>query len=171
MSDKKKVEIEFADGWSVAYSPLQVANTFIDLAASEKEHLSVMKLLKLVYLAHGWNLAITNEPLINEPVEAWQYGPVISSVYHEFKSFGNEPINEKAVECYGTVESLPKESLQYKVVKKVWDVYKQFTGIHLFNKTHEPDTPWSKTWTPDVPRGTDIDNDLIKSHFQKLASH
>jgi len=44
-----------------------------------------MKLQKLVYYAHGWHLALNNEPLIDEQVECWQYGPVISSLFHEFK--------------------------------------------------------------------------------------
>ena len=154
----------------MTFSPLQVANTFIDLANQEQLSITVMKLLKLVYLAHGWNLAITNKPLINEPVEAWQYGPVISSVYHEFKSFGNGPIKEKATDCNGVVESVIKESLEYKVVDKVWNVYKKFSGIQLSNKTHEPNTPWSKTWSKEMPRGTDIDNQIINDHFKELAT-
>ena len=154
----------------MSYSAIQVANTFLDLAKSEKETLSVMKLLKLVYLAHGWNLAITDSPLINEPVEAWQYGPVVSSIYHEFKCYGNEPITDKAISWSSFNESVPKESFEYSVVEKVWNVYKQFTGIQLSNKTHEPNTPWSETWSRETPRGTDISNDVIKRHFKGLAT-
>jgi len=153
----------------MTYSPLQVANTFIDLASSDNHGLSTMKLLKLVYLAHGWNLAINDEPLINEPVEAWQYGPVISSIYHEFKSYGNTPISGKGMDWTGGDQVVNNQDISYQLIKRVWDVYKSFSGIQLSNKTHEPNTPWSNTWSREVPRGTDIPNELIKSHFKELA--
>ena len=54
-----------------------------------------MKLQKLAYFAHGWNLAIRNTPLINESVEAWKFGPVIPSLYHDVKGYGMEPITAK----------------------------------------------------------------------------
>ena len=47
-----------------------------------------MHVLKLTYLCHGWMLGIYDHALINEPVEAWQYGPVVPSLYHKYKKFG-----------------------------------------------------------------------------------
>lgn len=38
--------------------------------------ISPMKLQKLVYLLHGWNLAIAEEPAIDSQFLAWPYGPV-----------------------------------------------------------------------------------------------
>jgi uncharacterized phage-associated protein len=48
-----------------------VANEFLKLAEQDGVKLSPMKLLKLVYFAHGWHLALKGEPLLNERVEAW----------------------------------------------------------------------------------------------------
>ena len=64
------------------------ANWFIQSLPS----LTPLKLQKLIYYAHGWHLAIRNAPLIDEVIEAWEYGPVVPNVYHEFKKFGNRPI-------------------------------------------------------------------------------
>ncbi|QLH42366.1 MAG: DUF4065 domain-containing protein [Coxiellaceae bacterium] len=57
-----------------------------------------MKLAKLIYVAHGWSLALNDVPLIDEAVQAWKFGPVIESVYHEFKHFGNDVINSLAID-------------------------------------------------------------------------
>ena len=47
-----------------------------------------MHIIKLVYLSHGWMLGLHDTPLLWEPVEAWQYGPVVPSVYHLYKGWG-----------------------------------------------------------------------------------
>jgi len=54
-----------------------------------------MQLIKLVYIAHGWTLGLYNQPLIGKQVEAWTYGPVIPSVYHDFKHYGRDPITQQ----------------------------------------------------------------------------
>src|SRR5215467_7486621 len=82
----------------MAYPAKAVANEFLYLAKEERRPVTPMQLLKLVYFAHGWYLALTGERLIDERVEAWKYGPVVPSIYHEFKRFGNEPITEYATE-------------------------------------------------------------------------
>jgi len=75
---------------------LAVANYFITKANDEGTELTPMKLIKLVYIAHGWHLGLKNESLIDEGVQAWKYGPVIKSVYDEFKGYKNGQVNRPA---------------------------------------------------------------------------
>lgn len=48
-------------------------------------------------------LAITDVPLFNDDIYAWKHGPVVESVYHNYKSFGsngiefNEPFDFKSI--------------------------------------------------------------------------
>jgi len=74
------------------YPALAIANEFIKVARERNKQLTPMELLKLVYFAHGWYLALSGVPLINEPVQAWRFGPVIPSIYHAFKRYGSGPI-------------------------------------------------------------------------------
>lgn len=45
------------------YTPQHVANFFLDRAEEEGFPLTQLKLMKLVYIAYGWHLAITGEAL------------------------------------------------------------------------------------------------------------
>jgi uncharacterized phage-associated protein len=82
----------------MAYEAKAVANHFLDLAQDSRGTLSPMKIQKLVYFSHGWHLSINNgRALIDEAVQAWTYGPVIPSLYHEFKKYGNGPITSPAL--------------------------------------------------------------------------
>ncbi|HEY1718789.1 MAG TPA: type II toxin-antitoxin system antitoxin SocA domain-containing protein, partial [Verrucomicrobiae bacterium] len=59
------------------FKSIAVANRFIELAQKSDSKLTLMKLLKIVYFAHGWHLALRDKsPLIDDTVEAWKFGPV-----------------------------------------------------------------------------------------------
>ena len=60
---------------SEPYSAKAVANYFLARAKESGETLSPMKLQKLIYFAHGWHLAVFDAPLLDEEVQAWDYGP------------------------------------------------------------------------------------------------
>ena len=79
-------------------SALSVANYFVDKSLKETKALKPLKLMKLVYIAHGYMLAMLGYSVFSkrfDKVEAWKFGPVIPSVYHSFKRYGNQPITEK----------------------------------------------------------------------------
>ena len=81
------------------HSAKAIANYFLEKGWNEGIELSPLKLIKLVYLAHGWHLGFTENPLIADYVHAWTYGPVIPELYHEFKKYRNQPIKELAREA------------------------------------------------------------------------
>lgn len=162
------------------YSAKAIANEFLHLAKNEGRPVTPMQLLKLVYFAHGWYLALTNDRLIDERIQAWKYGPVIPSVYHEFKSFGNEPIDCFATEGE-TVMNGGKIGFKWNeprvpacdqaprdLIRRVWEVYNGYSAIQLSRMTHEPGTPWAETPNREV-KGTTIDDEKIKDYFVQLA--
>src|ERR1700689_5397887 len=81
---------------TVPYPASAIANELIKLSLQKTNSgLSPMKVQKLVYFAHGWYLALTGgRPMINEPVEAWKFGPVVPSLYYELKKYGETPITD-----------------------------------------------------------------------------
>lgn len=157
---------------SFGYTPQQVANFFLDKADQDSFQISQLKLMKLVYIAYGWTLALAEKRLFDEPIEAWQHGPVIDSLYHEFKHFGSKPISGRSTEFdYDTFESIEprisKEDIDaLKILEKVWSVYKGFKAWDLRNKTHEVGGPWHKVYKRNV-KGTELKDSDIKEHYFK----
>src|SRR3954471_20957810 len=48
--------------------------------------MSHLKLQKMIYYVEGCHLAILEEPLITDHLEAWMHGPVAPAVWHHFKN-------------------------------------------------------------------------------------
>jgi uncharacterized phage-associated protein len=146
------------------YNPKLVAQYMLKHAHDERNPLTPMQVLKLVYIAHGWNLGINGRPLVNESVEAWQYGPVIPSIYHRYKRYGGNFIDECPTEEPNCFDEPEKD-----VMRQVWDGYGKRSGISLSSSTHEPGTPWYIT-IHQSGRGSVISNDLIEDYYRRLAA-
>lgn len=167
------------------YPVKAVANYFIDRGLESKVVITPMKLQKLMYYAHGWYLAITNSPLLDENVEAWEYGPVIPSIYHEFKIFGNSKIPTKTSEVnfdgssgmpritYPSIDDCPDKRLNEttkQILDRVWDVYGKYKALQLSTMTHAEGSPWAITWADNQgKKNTDIPDNLIRQHFIEKA--
>ncbi|WP_291424251.1 Panacea domain-containing protein [Acidocella sp.] len=150
------------------HSPLAIANEFL------KRHSGTaipaqMQLQKLVYIAHGWNLAINGEPLVSEMPQAWDNGPVFRKIWNHIRDFGfgsktkllEDPINNKPIE-----EILSAE--ESGIIDHVWNKYGRYSGLELSRMTHEQNTPWTNTY---FTRGQNasIPNDEIRDHYIQLA--
>lgn len=152
-----------------AFPPLAVANAVLDEARAQGKTLTIMQLLKLAYIAHGWSLALLNAPLVNEEPEAWQHGPVFPSIYREFRRYGSQPITANANGPFGTAHVANLSDGQHAIVKSVVQNYGDMHAFALSRITHEPDTPWWKTYRNGFGSSDDIPNAVIRDHYQKLA--
>jgi uncharacterized phage-associated protein len=73
-----------------------LTNWLIEMNRTAPVDLTHLKIQKLLYFAQGWHLAYFDFPLFEDPVEAWKYGPVVTSVYYALRSRKNEfilPLN------------------------------------------------------------------------------
>lgn len=124
-----------------------------------------MQLLKLVYIAHGWNLGLHGRPLISDRVQAWQYGPVIRPLYDAIRTFKSQPVKGPITAPSHDTLSVDDEAL----IGEVYDLYGDYSGPALSRLTHALGTPWALTYEPGE-FGIVIPNDLIEDHYKRLAA-
>ncbi|NTG12686.1 SocA family protein [Agrobacterium rhizogenes] len=142
------------------YDARQIANWFVSRAARDNRRLTIMQLLKLVYISHGWHLEMQHSPLIINKIEAWKFGPVIPDVYNAFRSQGVEisaPAPMPAV-------SLPPSDQH--LLEQIYNTYGMLTAQKLSDLTHEPGGPWD-TATKQFGYFAPIPNELILPHYQQ----
>ncbi len=155
------------------HSARSIANSILNIAHKAGKQLTNMQLQKLVYFAHGWHLALKGEPLLEDTVNAWNFGPVIPPLYNSLKKYGNgivtEPIKRKDQET-GEVVSFEEPESEYvkQLLQRVWEIYGNMTGAQMSYLTHQPDTPWDCTWKKE--KFSIITNESIRDHFLSLKA-
>ncbi|OZC02408.1 Panacea domain-containing protein [Rubricoccus marinus] len=120
----------------------------------EGDVMTNLKLQKLLYYSQGLHLALREEPLFEDPIEAWQYGPVVPDVYHEYKQYGRGAIPEP--EGFDLTDY---DADVQEVLDEVFSVYGQYTATALMKFTHN-EAPWKET-----ERSAVITRDSIKAYF------
>lgn len=152
-----------------------VARKFLDVAEGNDPLLTPLKLMKLVYISHGWHLAIIDSPLVSEEVEAWPNGPVFRELYIATEKYGRNRVkaipetpSEVGFLKRGMIGEL-NENVQ-TIISAISKEYKENTGGELSAFTHLSGTPWYDTCekyggTDDAPT---ISNGLIKKYYSKM---
>lgn len=161
---------------------ISIANYFIDKSKTDncEGGLTLLRLVKYVYISYGFALAILGKSIINErfdKVEAWRYGPVIPSVYHSFKHNENKVIKEKSqVLCHESTSgelhfTTPKlEDNDIKaILDMVWKRYKDVTAGDLIDLLHKDGTPWKFCYKPGMNK--DIPEGITKLYYKGLVKH
>lgn len=78
----------------MVYKALDVANYIVQKSLETNKPISNLKLQKILYYLQARYLIETSEPLFNDSIQKWKYGPVVSSVYHEYKVYGSAGIEK-----------------------------------------------------------------------------
>jgi len=155
-------------GRILMYSAITVADEFLKIAKRNNKMLSPMQLMKLVYIAHGWALAVLQRDLFSNRIEAWKYGPVIPDLYQATKQFGRDPIPLTLIdEAADSGIDTPTKAF----LEDVYSKYGHLSAIDLSNLTHQSGTPWDQRYES-WAKGIEIPNDLIAQHYiEKLNEH
>lgn len=132
----------------MAFDATRVCNNILKRAFDEDVPVSPMKLQKVLYFVASEYSKETGKALLSEPFQPWQYGPVVASVYSEFKPFGSSPIRKYAKDSLGkayVVDESRNEQLK-TAIDRVWPATKSRGAVPLSRITHLPGSAWRKAY-------------------------
>lgn len=125
------------------YTADNVAKYLIYLASrelvgdnQEREGITNLKLQKVLYFVQAYYLAKLNRPIFSDNIEAWEYGPVVPSIYRKYRSNVSNPIILEEDKS-----SLSEEDK--KMVRKIWDTFGGYSASRLVDITHAH-SPWKE---------------------------
>lgn len=174
--DEQEQHILPTMGTVPGYSSFLIADYLI----TRSNQLTPLHILKFAYISHGYTLAIYNQPLVADRVEAWKHGPVIPSLYHMLKNYGNGIVNQlfycgtytNDSEIGDRIKFLEKSiDVRYrKIIDRVLEKYGKYTAWDLSELTHKNGTPWSKYYRKNE-FFVEIPQDAIKEHYVQILDY
>ena len=147
---------------------LNVARYFIIRAYEDaiEAEMTNMKVQKLLYYAQSLHLALYNEPLFAEEIQAWRYGPVCPPAYKFYSEFEAKqlPIPDKE-----SLLQLPREKKE--LLEEIWEYFGGYHAYKLSDMTHV-EFPWKKARKGLPPQASSTEpiqlNDMKELGYQKL---
>lgn len=140
------------------YSASSIARYFLAKQDPDADDMIThLKLQKLCYYAQGVGIATRGEAMFDEQLEAWLHGPVVPSLYREYREHGNLPIPP--------VVDLDEEEYDDEdrmILDDVYIYYGQFSGWRLRQMTHD-EAPWKDAYMEDMNRT--ITPDALRMFF------
>lgn len=149
----------------MARDAIEIADYFIERSDCTKTH---MQIQKMVYMSHGYMLGVYHTPLISNPVEAWDHGPVIPSMYQRFKKHGHNPI-----ERHTESPQVPFTTQEMDVLNFVWNKHNRHCGYYLSRLTHSDGTGRPTPWESARAKYGDhkrapITNDMTEQYYSRV---
>lgn len=137
--------------FTAMYDARAIANFFLSRAVDKSVSLTTMTLLKVMYFAHAWYLVKFDKPLVAQPFEAWEYGPVCRLVYQQLRGHGDKPIHTRlklfnAVDGRFVDASCDLNIEEEVFLGNIFDYYSQYHAFRLSDLTHIDGSPWHIIW-------------------------
>ncbi|MCX6023837.1 MAG: DUF4065 domain-containing protein [Chloroflexi bacterium] len=99
--------------------------------------MTTWKLQKLVYYCQAWSLVWDDEPLFEEPIEAWANGPVVRVLYELHKG-------QYTIRTIRRANPSRLTLTQKETIDAVLEAYGNKDGVWLRDLTHR-EKPWKET--------------------------
>jgi len=108
--------------------------------------LTNLQLHKILYIAHMvYSGRHAGRPLVNdERFQAWDYGPVLPSVYRYASSYGSASIQN----IFNHVPDADPESYEHRIISDSVSRLGSWDPFRLVDITHEPISAWAHSYRP-----------------------
>lgn len=138
------------------YRALEIAEYIIGYANKKNYSISNLKLQKILYFIQAQFLVSFNKACFVDYIEAWDFGPVVRSVYNKYKRYGSANI------YLGSLNLEVQMSFhEINAIQLVVDKCALYSANQLVDITHNQD-PWKNAYC----KSGIIYNQDIKNYFR-----
>lgn len=130
----------------MARQALDVAKYVIHKCHCDGKAISNLQLQKILYYMQGLYLANFREPLFEDKIEAWKFGPVVPNIYYAY----NKYIADNIYETYPDIENILRFSKEEKeFLDKIIIEKRELSVWQLVELTHK-EKPWRQAYTDNM---------------------
>jgi uncharacterized phage-associated protein len=144
----------------------EIAGVLAACACDQGVPLDQMHLQKLVYIAHGWRLAFSGEPLTGDRPEVLAHGPEYRRLAERLASCGTKPVPTGQLPL---PDASALDTTEVEVIAAVWDSHRGLAAEQLSAVTRSRSSPWSMIWAGGRGSGQEISHKLVRQQFASLV--
>ncbi len=149
--------LERNEGGADMYKAIEVARYIVNKCIDDDYPVSNLQLQKILYFIQRYYLQNNNQ-LFDDDFEAWQFGPVIPTVYYKFCGYGAMPITSK-LNNSNVSDILPKDR---KNIDNFTKDKRKLYPWDLVEETHRIGGAWDSTFMDGIGNHKIIYKKLIK---------
>lgn len=160
------------------YSALEVARHIVNYSYSSKQYISALKLQKIMYFVQAEFLIFQGRLCFADDIEAWDFGPVVPAVLHEFLRFGScfiPPVTHYFVDDKNAYFGIMKVEFLDRTISdedkaaidEVVDYFAEYSSVDLTDLTQKQ-KPWTDAYCRDCQNIIPVE--AIRSYFAERKS-
>jgi uncharacterized phage-associated protein len=149
------------------------------MGAADGYAFTQMHLQELVYIAHGWCLALTGQPLTGDRPEALEHGPEYRRLADALIKWGTRPVTTQIEIPHLTLIGSKLDSVavdhnfdanERAVMAQVYSECRDRRTSELAVLTRADDAPWATVYAGGTGKGRDVSHKLIRKQFAEIAA-
>jgi len=138
------------------HTALEIAQYIINKCINSGNPVSNLQLQKILYYVQGEYMKKKNgEPLFEDRMEAWQYGPVIPNVYYNYNCHSSSSIVVKQ-------NDVELEEFESQIIDPIISEKSIYSAWSLVEKTHS-EKPWNSSY--EEGKKNEITNECLRKYF------
>lgn len=160
------------------YSALEVARHIINYSNQTKQFVSALKLQKVMYFVQAEFLISQGRPCFADDIEAWDFGPVVPAVLHEFLRFEScsiPPVVHYFIDDKNAYFGIRKVEFRdctisdedKAVIDDVVDCFADYSAVDLTDLTQKQ-KPWADAYCRDCQNVIPVE--AIRLYFAERKS-
>jgi len=147
------------------YNSVLMARFIVATANNRGIAINITKVQKLLYIAYGLFLAVSDARLVDEHPQAWPYGPVFPTTRNKLLKANMYAINIEDGEFSG----IKKDDDVMRLMDLVFKSFGSWPAARLTSWSHKEGSPWENTVSMFGFRwGDTMDDDDIRDYFKSI---